>query len=199
MRILLGTAVTLPAQRHLLGRRSPPSTGSPTGVVLGVSCRWNVEELRDHGVAYRERRGRARRMLLAQSLLARRRRRLRGRPRQAAPSWSWPKPVQRPRVRTLVGGGAGPRLFADIAEWADGWIPFGGAGKLKAQLPVLRDAMAAAGRDPAELHVVPMGVLPPAEKLEFFASLGVTETVLQLPVGDRDECSPCSTPTPPTS
>src|SRR5690606_27298221 len=102
------------------------------------------------------------------------------------PSWSWPKPVQQPRVRTLIGGGAGPKLFADIAEWADGWIPFGGAG-LKTQLPVLRDAVAAVGRDPAQLPIVPMGVLPTAEKLEFFASLGVTETLLQLPEGGHDE------------
>jgi alkanesulfonate monooxygenase SsuD/methylene tetrahydromethanopterin reductase-like flavin-dependent oxidoreductase (luciferase family) len=102
-----------------------------------------------------------------------------------SPSWSWPKPVQQPRVRTLLGGGAGPKLFAEIAEWGDGWIPFGGSG-LKSQLPVLHEAMTAAGRDPGDLHIVPMGVLPTPEKLEFFASLGVTETVLQLPVGDRD-------------
>ena len=44
------------------------------------------------------------------------------------PSWSWPKPAQRdaagrPRVPVLVGGGAGPKLFAHAVEYADGWMP----------------------------------------------------------------------------
>merc|ERR1711969_322814 len=43
-------------------------------------------------------------------------------------SWQWPKPIQQPRPRTLIGGAAGPKLFAHIAEYADGWIPIGGAG-----------------------------------------------------------------------
>ena len=65
------------------------------------------------------------------------------------PSWQWPKPVQQPRPRVLIGGAAGPKLFAHIAEYADGWLPIGGAG-LKASLSELRAAMAQAGRDPAD-------------------------------------------------
>ena len=43
------------------------------------------------------------------------------------------------------------------------------------------------GRDPAELAVVPFGTLPTAEKLDYYASLGITETVLRLPSAGRDE------------
>ncbi|HOU41417.1 MAG TPA: LLM class flavin-dependent oxidoreductase, partial [Promineifilum sp.] len=51
---------------------------------------------------------------------------------QMAESWAWPKPTQQVQGRTgvpvLVGGAPGPILFEHIAEFADGWIPIGGAG-----------------------------------------------------------------------
>ena len=43
------------------------------------------------------------------------------------PTWSWPKPLQQPRVRTLVGGGATEAVLAAAAA-LDGWIPIGGSG-----------------------------------------------------------------------
>jgi alkanesulfonate monooxygenase SsuD/methylene tetrahydromethanopterin reductase-like flavin-dependent oxidoreductase (luciferase family) len=92
-------------------------------------------------------------------------------------------------VRTLLGGAAGPKLFANIAEWCDGWIPFGGSG-LKDQLPELRKAVADVGRDPGELHIVPMGVFPTPEKMAYYESLGVTETVLRVPSAHADEVLP---------
>ena len=50
------------------------------------------------------------------------------------PSWAWPKPVQTsgrlggPPI--VLGGNAGPRTAADIAEFCDGWMPIGGAHPL---------------------------------------------------------------------
>jgi alkanesulfonate monooxygenase SsuD/methylene tetrahydromethanopterin reductase-like flavin-dependent oxidoreductase (luciferase family) len=106
-----------------------------------------------------------------------------------APSWQWPKPVQKPRPRILIGGAAGPILFGQIAEYADGWIPIGGAG-LQRTLPDLRRAFEARGRDPGQLQVVPMGVLPDPAKLDFYEKLGVTEAVLRLPSAPRDAVMP---------
>ncbi|MCH7709370.1 MAG: LLM class flavin-dependent oxidoreductase, partial [Myxococcales bacterium] len=104
-------------------------------------------------------------------------------------SWQWPKPVQQPRPRVLIGGGPGPRLFAHVAEFADGWMPIGGAG-VKEALPDLRRALEDRGRDPDALHVVPMGVLPQRGKLDHYASIGVTEVVLRLPSESRDVVLP---------
>lgn len=103
-----------------------------------------------------------------------------------SPSYAWPKPLRRPRPRTLVGGGAGPKMFAAIADFADGWMPVGGSGLLAA-LPELQAAFGAVGRDPATAEVVPFGTVPDAGKLEYLAGLGVQEVVLRVPNGPHDE------------
>jgi hypothetical protein len=102
------------------------------------------------------------------------------------PCWSWPKPVQQPRVTTLVGGGAHGATFEAIAEYADGWMPIGGAGLAEA-LPRLHRAVEAQGRDPGQVEVVPFGTVPTVEKLERYLALGVTEVVLRVPSGPADE------------
>ena len=96
---------------------------------------------------------------------------------------------EQPRPRILIGGGAGPKLFAHIAEYADGWMPIGGAG-IKTALTVLGRAMEGRGRDPKSLHIVPMGVVPDEEKLAYYESIGVSEVVLRLPSAPRDEVMP---------
>ncbi|HEX6311878.1 MAG TPA: LLM class flavin-dependent oxidoreductase, partial [Acidimicrobiia bacterium] len=95
------------------------------------------------------------------------------------PSWAWPKPVQA-RLPVLIGGGGGPSLFEHIAEYADGWIPIGGAG-LTRMLPQLHEQTRAAGRDPGDLTVVPFGTIPDPGKLRHYASLGIEEVVVRLP------------------
>jgi alkanesulfonate monooxygenase SsuD/methylene tetrahydromethanopterin reductase-like flavin-dependent oxidoreductase (luciferase family) len=108
---------------------------------------------------------------------------------QIEPSWAWPKPVQQPYPRILVGAAAGPLTFAGIADHADGWMPIGGRG-LRASLPLLQEAYDKAGRDPATIQIVPVGVVGDDTvegKLAHFAELGITETVLQLPLGDESE------------
>ena len=89
----------------------------------------------------------------------------------------------------LIGGAAGPSLFAHIAEYADGWMPIGGTG-MKPALDDLRRAAEARGRRFDDLHVVPMGVLPDADKLAYYRDLGVTETVLRLPSAPSDRVLP---------
>jgi alkanesulfonate monooxygenase SsuD/methylene tetrahydromethanopterin reductase-like flavin-dependent oxidoreductase (luciferase family) len=108
------------------------------------------------------------------------------------PCWQWPKPVQQPRPTVLLGGAPGPTLFAHIAEYADGWIPIGGAGMREA-LAELRKATEAAGRDFASLRIVPMGVMPSPEKLAYYAPRRA-EAVLRLPSAPR-AVPPSSTPT----
>jgi probable F420-dependent oxidoreductase len=192
-RIRLGTGVALVAQHDPIALAKTVATldhVSGGRVVLGVGFGWNREEMGDHGVDYVNRRERVRETVLAmQALWSREVAEFEGRFVRFEASWQWPKPIQQPRPRTLIGGAAGPKLFAHVAEWADGWMPIGGAG-IKQALPELQRAFEARGRDPASLHVVPMGVLPDPAKLDYYASIGVTEAILRLPSAPRDEVLP---------
>ncbi|MGC5410707.1 LLM class flavin-dependent oxidoreductase, partial [Streptomyces sp. DT225] len=101
-------------------------------------------------------------------------------------SHAYPKPCRPQGPRTLIGGAAGPKLFDQIAESADGWLPIGGRG-LTESVPRLRTAWEAAGRDPKDLHVVPYAVVPSPGKLARFADLGIEEVVVQLPPAPEPE------------
>jgi probable F420-dependent oxidoreductase len=192
-RIRLGTGVALVAQHDPLVLAKALATldlVSGGRLVLGVGYGWNREEMESHGVEYGRRREIVREKMLAmQALWSREVAEFRGEHVRFEPSWQWPKPLQQPRPTVLVGGAPGPKLFAHVAEWADGWLPIGGAG-IRAALPALREAFEARGRDPAALRVVPMGVVPDAAKLAHYASIGVSEAVLRLPSAPRDVVLP---------
>jgi probable F420-dependent oxidoreductase len=189
-RLALGTGICLPAQRDPIVTAKAIATldlVSGGRFVFGIGFGWNEDELEHHGVAMRDRREVTReRMLTMQSLWRDDEAAFDGEFVHLAPSWSWPKPVQRPGPPVLLGGAAGPKLFAHIAEYGDGWIPIGGGG-VRAALPDLHRAAEEAGRDPKELRILPFGTIPDAGKLEYYESLGIEEVVLRVPGGSRDE------------
>lgn len=188
----LGTGILLVAQRDpIVTAKAIASLDHVSGgrAAIGIGFGWNVDEMEDHGVDYTTRRDKGREHLLAmRRLWEDDEAEFHGDHVDFAPTWSWPKPTQRP-LPVLVGGAAGPKLFRHIAEYAQGWIPIGGAG-LRDSLPRLHDAVADAGRDPAELEIVPMAVIPDAGKLDHYESLGVTELVFDLPSAPAAELLP---------
>ena len=189
--VRLGTGVLLPAQRDpIVTAKAIATLQNLSGgrFELGTGFGWNEDEMEDHGVAYRTRRAHAREHVLAMKALwtddvAS----FDGRHVSFPPTWSWPKP-ERP-VPILIGGGAGPRMFEHLAEYADGWIPIGGTGLADA-IPRYREAVAAAGRDPETMRIVPFGSLPSPAKLEHFAAIGVTECVFRIPSAPTGEVLP---------
>ena len=189
-RISLGTGVVLAAQHDpiVLGKLIATLDHLSGGrVVFGLGFGWNRDEAADHGVAFGERRAIAREHVLCmQALWSQEQAEFHGTHVDLDPCWSWPKPVQQPRVTTLVGGGAHPGVFDAIAEYADGWLPIGGSGLAEA-LPRLRQAVEAHGRDPRSVRVVPFGTVPTDEKLERYRQLGVDEVVLRVPSGPSTE------------
>lgn len=190
----IGTGIALLAERDPIVTAKEVATldhCSGGRMTLGIGYGWNIEELEDHGGSKRTRRAVVRERVLAmQALWGEERAAFHGEHVRLSESWAWPKPAQQVRGRTgvpvLVGGAPGPTLFAHIAEFADGWIPVGGAGVADA-LPRLHRAAAEAGRDPAELTVVPFGTLPERGKLDHYRSLGIEEVVLRVPSAGRDE------------
>lgn len=190
----LGTGISLLAQRDpIVTAKEVATLDHCTGgrMTLGIGYGWNLDELENHGGSKATRRAVVRERVLAmQELWGEERAAFHGEHVQMAESWAWPKPKQRIRGRTgvpvLVGGAPGPTLFRHIAEFADGWIPVGGGGVADA-LPDLHRAAEDAGRDPAELTVIPFGTLPDRGKLDHYESLGIEEVVLRLPSAGRDE------------
>jgi probable F420-dependent oxidoreductase len=189
-RLGLGTGITLITQHDpidLAKRIATLDHLSGGRFTLGVGFGWNKEEAADHGVEWATRRELGREhMALMRALWA---------PEPTAyegefgvsvrASYAWPKPAGG-APRTLLGGAAGPKLFAQIAAYADGWMPIGGRG-LTQTVPVLREAWERADRDPKTLQIVPYGVLPNPGKLAHYEELGCEEVVLQLPPGGGAE------------
>lgn len=194
-RLGLGTGITLVAQHDPIDLAKQVATLdhlSGGRFTLGLGFGWNVEEAADHGVRWSTRRELVRdRMALMRALWSQEPVAHEGEFGGVRASHAYPKPVQKPRgpvvgPRTLVGGAAGPKLFAHISEYADGWLPIGGRG-LGEALPVLRAAWADAGRDPRALQVVPYAVHPSPGKLAHYADLGIEEVVAQLPPAGEAE------------
>lgn len=188
--IRLGTGVCLVAEHDpiVLAKTVATLDGISQGrVVLGVGYGWNRQEAADHGLDFSRRRQVAREKLLCmQALWSADQAEFHGRFVDLPPCYAWPKPVQRPRVRTLIGAAAGPRTFSAVAELADGWMPIGGAGAAGA-LPDLRRAFEEAGRDPASAESVVFGAVPDARKLEHYRASGISEVVLRVPCASESE------------
>ncbi|WP_405886785.1 LLM class F420-dependent oxidoreductase [Streptomyces longwoodensis] len=194
-RLGLGTGITLVAQHDPIDLAKQIATLdhlSGGRFTLGLGFGWNVEEADDHGVRWRTRRELVRdRMALMRALWSEEPTAHQGEFGSVRASFAHPKPVQQPRgpvtgPRTLVGGAAGPKLFAHIAEYADGWLPIGGRG-LTESVPRLRETWTEAGRDPSTLQIVPYAVTPTPGKLTHYADLGIEEVVIQLPPAEETE------------
>ncbi len=188
-RIILGTGVVLAAQHDpiVLGKQLATLDHLSGGrVVFGMGFGWNRAEAADHGVDFNVRREVAREHVLCmQALWSQEQAAFRGRYVTLEPCWSWPKPIQQPRVTTLVGGGANASVFAAVAEYADGWMPIGGSG-LAESIPDLYRTVEAHGRDPEKIRVVPFGTVPTDQKLERYQNLGIDEVVLRVPSGGAE-------------
>jgi probable F420-dependent oxidoreductase len=193
-RIRLGTGVCLVAQHDPLVLAKQVATIdrlSGGRVVLGVGYGWNRTEAADHGVDFAQRRAiAAEKLRCMQALWSMEVAEFHGTHVEVGRCYSWPKPVQQPRVRVLIGAGASPRTFAEVAELADGWMPIGGAGIADA-MPSLHRAMENAGRDPGVVEVVAFGTIPSEGKLEHYRAAGIDEVVLRIPSGPEPSVLAC--------
>ncbi|MCU1365633.1 MAG: putative F420-dependent oxidoreductase, Rv2161c family [Ilumatobacteraceae bacterium] len=186
-KLVLGTGVSLVAQHDpLVMAKQLATLDALSGgrVTLGVGFGWNQDEMADHGVQYATRRAQAREHVLAMmELWSKDEAAFTGTYVNFPPSWSWPKPGGG-KIRMLVGGGAGPKLFAQVAEYADGWFPIGGAGVREA-IPRLQAVWDESGRTGVP-EVVPFGVLPDPGKLDYYRTIGCSEVVLRVEGLGRD-------------
>lgn len=192
--VRLGTGISLVAQHDAISLAKQLATLDHLcggRVVFGIGFGWNPIEAADHGLRFDERRAVAReKVLLMQALWSEERAEFHGEHVSLSPSFAWPKPVQQPRIVTLIGGAAGPATFDAIAEFADGWMPIGGSG-IAARVGELRATFESRGRDAGALRVVAFGTIPSPGKLAHLERAGCTEVVLRVPTGDSSDMLRC--------
>lgn len=192
--IKLGTGICLVAQRDPIWLAKEAATVdrlSDGRFLFGVGYGWNKEELAHHGVAYTERRAVLRERVLAiKQLWTEDEVSFEGEHLRLSPSWQWPKPVQTPHPPVILGGNAGPRTFADIAEFCDGWMPIGGRHSFLDRLADLYAACEAVGRDPDSVELGIFGAPRDPGQLTQLAEAGVQRAVLGLPPAGADTVLP---------
>lgn len=188
--IKLATGICLVAQRdpiHTAKEVASLDRISKGRFLLGVGYGWNKEEMAHHGTAYGERRAILRERVLAmKELWTQDEASFSGEHVEFSPSWSWPKPTQAGGPPIILGGDAGPKTAAHIAEFCDGWMPIGGRHPLE-KYDEIEKACAAIGRDPEEIELGLFFAPPDEAKLVALADQGFSRAVLAMPQASRDE------------
>jgi probable F420-dependent oxidoreductase len=188
----LGTSVCLVAQRDplvLAKQASSLDVLSGGRLTLGVGYGWNRAELANHGVPWSARRAVVREKVTAlRALWTEEVARFDGEHVSFAPTWSWPKPVQRPHPPLLLGAGLGPRALEDLVAVFDGWMPLG-LERVRAGLAPLRLAWRDADRAGEPLiHTCVAALDPPTlRKLE---ELAVDHVSVLVPPAPRETLVP---------
>ena len=182
--IKLGTGITLVAQRDPIWLAKEVATVdhlSNGRLLFGVGYGWNKEELASHGVGYGDRRALLREsVLLMKELWTKEEASFNGEVLNLEPSWAWPKPIQQPHPPVILGGEAGPKTIADMAEFCDGWMPLATRHNLFGKIGDVKAAVEAAGRDPASFTITVYGTKATDENVESLIELGVDRIVFNL-------------------
>ena len=194
-KLKLGSGITLVAQRDpLWTAKEVASLDMLSGgrFLFGIGYGWNREEMRNHKLAFKDRRAVLREnILLMKELWTKDEASFEGTHVKVEKSWAWPKPVTKPHPPIILGGAAGPKTYPDLIEFCDGWMPIGGLHDVEGGLKGMRAAFEAAGRDISTLDLgvfFPMGF--DATQVPALADLGVKRIVLPLPPKPAAEVLP---------
>lgn len=183
--LLVGTGVALPLEHDVFALAKTVATIdrlSGGRFLFGVGVGWNEEELADHrpDIPWSQRYSALADCVGAlRALWTGEESSYHGRFYDFDPAWSLPNPLQQPHPPIIWGAG-GRVGTAQAATLSDGWMPMDIAlGDVPKRVARFRDAVADAGRDPAD---VPITITtfgdPTPEALETYASIGVERAVI---------------------
>ncbi len=189
-RLKVGTGITLVAQRDPIWLAKEVATLdhlSNGRAMFGVGYGWNLEEMEDHGVDHTRRRAIVReKMLACREIWTKDVASFDGEYVKFEPSWSWPKPIQKPYPPIIFGAAASPVTLRHLIEFGDAWMPIEGRWPIGESWQNVLSEAEDAGRDPSTLTLGIYGAVPDIAKLEVHVASGATFAALGLPALDRD-------------
>ena len=188
--IRLGTAVSIPVESDPITLAKTIATVdhlSGGRVMIGVGYGWNLDEMADHNVPPKRRRTMLREYLEAmRELWGSEEAEYHGEFVDFGPSWAWPKTVQQPGPKVVVGAAGNEKNFTWICRSADGWMTTPISTGIDESVAELRRMWTEAGRE-GEPYIVVLDGKPDPEKIEAYRALGVHELVYGTPDRSEDE------------
>lgn len=183
-RLKVGTGITLVAQHDpiwLAKQVASLDVISNGRFEFGIGFGWNREEMANHGVDHTTRHQLvAEKIGLMKALWTQERASYSGELVRLEESWAWPKPLQDPHPPIFMGSTGGPKAFAAIADYCDGWLPVR-PGNLAKGIATLHGYLERAGRDPSQVEIAVYNAAPDPEKWEEWERLGVSRVMVGLP------------------
>lgn len=190
-KLRLGTGICLIPQRDpIVTAKAIASLDMLSGgrFELGAGGGWNVEEMEHHGAKYETRfKLLQERILAMKELWTKYEGSFNGEFVNISPSWSWPKPVQKPHPPILLGGETDHTLRRVVA-FCDGWFPRATpatdprefVGRLSQMASTVR-------RDFSTLSITVFRAPSDAAKLAQYREAGIKRVLLEIPDLSRDE------------
>jgi len=194
-KLRLGTGITLVAQRDPIWlAKEVASLDMISGgrFELGIGYGWCVEEMRNHKLDFKKRREILREnILLMKELWTKDEAEFTGEHIRFEKSWAWPKPTQTPHPPIVMGGAAGPKTAAHVAEFCDGWMPIGGLYDFEGGWKHITEACQKIGRDPKTIDLgMFFAMAPDADAIKKLPAMGFKRAILPLPAAGADQVLP---------
>jgi probable F420-dependent oxidoreductase len=160
-------------------------------LILGIGAGWNVEEMENHGTAFRTRWKLLRERVEAMKRIwADEEPEYHGEFVNFDPLWSYPKPVQKPHPPILLGG-SGSAVLKRVVNYCDGWMPVRIAiPSFLAALPELRRLAEEKGRDPKSISLSMFWAPADRAVIDQLEQAGVQRAILSCKPGQADIVMP---------
>jgi probable F420-dependent oxidoreductase len=160
-------------------------------VILGIGGGWNVEEMENHGTAFKTRWKLLRERVEAMKAIWRNEEgSYHGELVKFDPIWSYPKPAQKPHPPILLGG-HGEVALKRVVAYCDGWLPISMmAGDLKKQIGELHRLAREKGRDPKSISISVFWTQPDRQAIDAYGEMGAERVIFALQSESREKLLP---------
>jgi probable F420-dependent oxidoreductase len=189
-RLLIATGICLVVERDpITTAKEVASLDQLSGgrLLFGVGAGWNVEEMANHGTDGSRRFGVLRERIEAmKQIWTEEEASYHGDHVDFDAIWSFPKPLQRPHPRILVGGN-GPKVVERVLSYGDEWMPnaMPDAHALQHRIRKFREQAEASARGP--LGVTLYAAPAKAEAIAEYEDAGVGRYVFLLMSAGRED------------